>query len=538
MFQVHWTDTTRKKHRARTMQIESTDDHVGQEPSVLDRRLDRREVGMKFGAETPTEELLARVLDEANTSDLLLGESPETSSPAGWLRSESIAEWKRRVDDVQGSYWWDMDTNQDAMLETGGSLANHLSVIRMRVGSKVMGAMVFGTSAFMAPIDPINEEVTSVEVIYRPYTVTQIAEFDDYYQALRREIPHHPVSRTLVWRLYIGPNTDCIDGTTPEENDGRYVIKLGRSHQAGFLVGRIVFSVNRRFGRDAKDPTAKLRRRLHENQLRQGPASPFYCEDIADVANHATAAAVVAVHGTMACAAGLAATLVQIADRSVPVLRFEHDTWLTIKANSDQLVAHLNRLGVTRVLFVAHSRGGLVARLAATNLTKAGTSVEVVTLGTPFRGTPLVDGARGALLGVLALLGTLRAVGGPAVDAATRISGFLIRGRLPEGIECLSPHSSFFAWAVHDKLESTTAIFGIAPRANSRNTALQFLAGLAEAVFPGQPHDMVVSAASAAPPQAMASLQANCDHFSYLEDPLVQKRLKLILDSWLDAQRQ
>jgi hypothetical protein len=297
MFQVHWTDTTGKKHRARTLQIESTDDHSGQEPSVLDRRLDRREVGMKFGAETPTEELLARVLEEASTSDLLLGESPETSSPLGRLRRESIAEWKRKVEDVQGSYWWDIDPNQDALLETGEPLANHLSVIRMRIGSRVMGAMVFATSAFMAPIDVINEEATSVEVIYRPYTVTQIAEFDDYHQALRREISHHRVRRTLVWRLYIGSNTDCIDGTTPEENDGRYVIELGRTERAGFLVGRIAFSVNRVFGRDAKDPTAKLRRRLHENELRQGTANPFCCEDIADVANHATAAAVIAVHG-------------------------------------------------------------------------------------------------------------------------------------------------------------------------------------------------------------------------------------------------
>jgi pimeloyl-ACP methyl ester carboxylesterase len=537
MFQVHWTDTTGKKHRARTLQIESTDDHSGQEPSVLDRRLDRREVGMKFGAETPTEELLARVLEEASTSDLLLGESPETSSPLGRLRRESIAEWKRKVEDVQGSYWWDIDPNQDALLETGEPLANHLSVIRMRIGSRVMGAMVFATSAFMAPIDVINEEATSVEVIYRPYTVTQIAEFDDYHQALRREISHHRVRRTLVWRLYIGSNTDCIDGTTPEENDGRYVIELGRTERAGFLVGRIAFSVNRVFGRDAKDPTAKLRRRLHENELRQGTANPFCCEDIADVANHATAAAVIAVHGTMACAAGLAATLNQLAGRSLTVLRFEHDTWSTIDTNSDQLVAHLNRLGVTRVLFVAHSRGGLVARLAAKKLAP-GTSVEVVTLGTPFRGTPLVSAARGALLGALALLGTLRVVGGPAVDAATRISGFLIRGRLPEGIDCLRPDSSFFAWAKHDDLKNTTAIFGTAPRSNKRNSALKFIAGLAEAVFGGEQNDLVVSSASAAPPQATATLRANCDHFSYLEDALVQKRLKVILDSWPDAQQQ
>lgn len=521
-----------EKIRARTLQIRSTDDPDDVRPSIhgleLESLYDPSVAESVWGTQVPTQELLAHVLEEANNSDLMGGDSPETASPVGRLGPESIDDLKHRVDDAQRSYWWEIDTSQEAMLETGASLANGLSVIRMRIGGDVMGAMVFGTSSFMAPI-PAGAQ--SVEVFHQPSTLTQAAELDDYRQALDREIPNHPLTRTLSWRLYLGTNTDGIDGTT-EEHGGRYVIELGGVGQAGLLVGRVAFSVNRVFGRDAKDPTAKLRRRLHENQIRKGPDYLYYCKDISDVAD-GRASAIVAVHGTMACAVGLAAALMKISGGPVPVLRFEHDTWLPIKKNSDQLVAHLNRLGATRVLFVAHSRGGLVARLAAKELTKnPTTSVRVVTLGTPFAGTPIVDSAQGALLGTMALLGTLRVFGGPAVDAATRVAGFLIRGKLPEGIACLSPESSYYAWAQYDDLADTITFFGTAPPAKRRNTGLQFLAGIAQAAFNGETHDMLVSAASAAPPRATKPLGVGCDHFSYLEDPMVQGQLKLIIDSW------
>jgi hypothetical protein len=74
---------------------------------------------------------------------------------------------------------------------------------------------------------------------------------------------------------------------------------------------------------------------------------------------------VVAVHGTMSTGLALAAA-VSTGPAPLPVItRFEHNTWLPVEVNGQEfarLVA--GRIG-ERVLFVAHSRGGLVAGHAA-----------------------------------------------------------------------------------------------------------------------------------------------------------------------------
>jgi pimeloyl-ACP methyl ester carboxylesterase len=482
-----------------------------------------------WGWHVPAPDLFAHVLGDARSSDLITGNAPETTSPAGRIDSlESIRELQGMLADAQHSLWWKMDAAHDAVLQVEPSSTGH-PILRMRIGSEVMGAMIFGTSSFFTPIP---DDALSLEVFHQPSTMAEIAEVDRTLESLRSQIPSEPVVRVLSWRLYLGMNTDVIDGTT-EEHDGRFLIKLGAAGRAGLLVGRIAFCINRVLGKEAKDPTAKLRRRICERTLEDSPLAAYACPDISEVYG-GVEFALVAVHGTMASSVGLAAWLCQMAGPSLPVLRFEHDTWVSIKKNSEDLIAHLSRLGVQRVLLVAHSRGGLVARLAAKHLTEKSMmrAVDVVTLGTPFAGTPIVDGARGALLGTIATLGALRLVGGTTVDAATRLAGFLIRGKLPEGIATMSPSSAYYSWAQYDDLSHTLAFAGTASKANYRNTGVQFIAGLAGVAFQGQSHDLVVSTASAAPPRAAQYEIVNCDHFSYLEDPQVQSRMGLVLDSW------
>lgn len=88
--------------------------------------------------------------------------------------------------------------------------------------------------------------------------------------------------------------------------------------------------------------------------------------------------------------------------QQVSLLRFEHDTYQPIRANAERLCALvMQKLAPKRggedpdLLFIAHSRGGLVARLASDLLIdRANWSkdrLEVFTYGSPHRGTPFFE---------------------------------------------------------------------------------------------------------------------------------------------------
>src|SRR5205807_1790437 len=118
----------------------------------------------------------------------------------------------------------------------------------------------------------------------------------------------------------------------------------------------------------------------------------------------------------------------------------EHDTWLPIQDNAQELADHLAGLEVERAVLIGHSRGGLVSRQAAEIAQAQHPDIRIrcVTLGTPFKGTPYAGAARTALLGVRALLGGLRLPSGAiAVDTPTRLAGLLLRGDVPVGIAAM-----------------------------------------------------------------------------------------------------
>ena len=84
-------------------------------------------------------------------------------------------------------------------------------------------------------------------------------------------------------------------------------------------------------------------------------------------------------------------------------LRFEHDTYHPISVNAERLcelvrdkLSQYSRAGQeTELLLIAHSRGGLVARLASDILIDRGLwskdRLEVFTYGSPHRGTPFFE---------------------------------------------------------------------------------------------------------------------------------------------------
>ncbi len=122
---------------------------------------------------------------------------------------------------------------------------------------------------------------------------------------------------------------------------------------------------------------------------------------------------VVFVHGGLSCCFDAFGDLFTRLDSGVPAsegandvasfLRFEHDTHHGINDNAARLCAMVRdklsrRIGAehdTDLLLIAHSRGGLVARLASDNLVDHGLwnedRLEVFTYGSPHRGTPFFE---------------------------------------------------------------------------------------------------------------------------------------------------
>ena len=66
----------------------------------------------------------------------------------------------------------------------------------------------------------------------------------------------------------------------------------------------------------------------------------------------------------------------------------------SIERRSQKLAAHVRRLGVAKVNILAHSLGGLDARLLVHHPEVGDRIASVVTIGTPHRGTPLADEGR------------------------------------------------------------------------------------------------------------------------------------------------
>ena len=238
------------------------------------------------------------------------------------------------------------------------------------------------------------------------------------------------------WTAYLGRQSAVIVGLDPMRRDadgGRsFGFRVGRA--AGVVVGTILKRVSWPT-RLARDPTFGRRVAAAE------AAAPHIARSYADIGprNRGTLReareVTVLVHGTVSTAMNLAEQLDPLDPATT--LRFEHDTFETIMTNVDQLVRALTPACPKSVVLVAHSRGGLVARHAAQRLHAGSTEVRVLTYGTPYLGTPLVETA-GAFWG---LMQSAAAAAVRTMTDATLIgfaAGRLLRLRgLPAGIEAM-----------------------------------------------------------------------------------------------------
>lgn len=322
---------------------------------------------------------------------------------------------------------------------------------------------------------------------------------------------------------------------------GRWAIaKMGN---AGMAIGKVVCARRARAPEHEVGPALwallkaqgeALMPEIWEHDLRQG---------VSTRAGTQPACAVVLVHGTASsCGAGF--KLFDWQALHGPGLRwhaFEHDTFQPIATNAVEL-ARLVAEGVhcDRLLFLCHSRGGLVARFAARLLAddpKFTAAVEIFTCGTPHKGTPLVQDLA-TLLRPLVFAGGKIDGGIPVPSSGTAAIAYLASqmNRVPPGIAEMQPGLTALALLNQDLSAQTPLLTfgGVCDAARSARPMLALFRGYSDQAL-GDRHDGIVPLDSSlwAEHSGGAVEIAECSHFDYFAKDEVRRAVS----SWLAACR-
>ena len=337
----------------------------------------------------------------------------------------------------------------------------------------------------------------------------------------------------LESRIYSGggvvESESQSDAETPAFN-------VPHSGNRGGLIARIAHWIARPF-ETSTDPFMHGRLRHYEDRF------PFIAKNYPDISLAATdaglfraihkapagTAVIVFVHGTYSCAVPHLALLHPL---KLPAYRFEHDTFRPPAENKNRLAQAVRDFipKGARLYLVAHSRGGLVARLAARDLLSS-YDVQVLTFGTPHQGTPLANAGKRILTALLASgRAALLAGGGVAANAVfawdpPSLAGkLLLKGilpsKFPEGLDAMRPDSGFIGalgswepfllrtWGAQCEIDKLPAgAFAFAIREAIKGA------------FAGAANDTVVGAASATAAGIAQAVLPACTHFQYFSRP-------------------
>ena len=508
------------------------------------------QLGALWSEEIPRS-LLNRVIQEAEQSNLLAGESAEEWSPLGRVTVGQAARLNAQInsaDDLDATLRNQRSDDSDSPATNEEDDRPPRAVLAVRVvgvGQAMItmsvdpraerddepptaAALIFSADAFIVPIP---SRTGSMYFEYRPDQGEQATQLAHAEAALSAFLPDGEITHFVLWRAYFGTNTTVIDGVAELSRLTRR-LSMPAFRMGGWLVGRVGIAVHRRKDRHRRDPFA-------QDRLLKAESAPHLAEllmacprfDKADLLRDARLG-VIAVHGTMSTAVPMAAALSPRLPAGRPLLRYEHDTWLPVGVNARELASLIEQSGTRRVLLVAHSRGGLVARQARDVLRGKDYDIRLLTLGTPFLGTPIVSAARGTLFAFVTLMGALRIVPGtgPVIDAGTRLAGLLFKGGLPNGLLAMDPAGTYLDAYVPQPLEQAWTFGGhVDPHQAQDNYGLAALQGFAAAAFNGDANDLVVGKASAQPLGSTAE-DLECDHFSYLiQQPVLDRLKELVL---------
>lgn len=334
----------------------------------------------------------------------------------------------------------------------------------------------------------------------------------------------HTLEATLDWRGYFGEKSGIIDHwTTLRRRGDGYVASIKGT--AGFIVASVLRRLTRPSPTLNEDPTAKGRLITMSEKYPQIASS---CPDLSTVTPVAHVdCAIIFVHGTVSCGIQGLKQLYEAPTQTIPhpIYRYEHDTFRKLDENGSELAELISaRVHAKRLLIVAHSRGGLVARTALPVLARGGYrgDISVYTFGTPHEGTPLVA-LGGKALNLLFKLGEDIIGSIPVMTPLTKAYSYLIDSpTLPPGIEALREDSDALAmlrlhgdisrvrsWGSEFDIQTAPSGFGV------------LVEGVLLGSFTDRLHDLVVPT-----PSALAFGKAEpvltCSHVHYFADPAVK----------------
>jgi pimeloyl-ACP methyl ester carboxylesterase len=211
---------------------------------------------------------------------------------------------------------------------------------------------------------------------------------------------------------------------------------------------------------------------------------------------------------------------------------FEHDTCRRVVDNADELATCVAKLlaNCSRVLFLAHSRGGLVAREAVSKLPNKLRAdaplrrgdVRIVTCGTPHLGTPILRDAAPLINALCVAAGFLDEV--PRPDPTLGVLAYLAGGleKLPQGLEDVAPDSALIKRLKQQRIPATTSFAGVSGDALSdkgyrpntlERVRYRLVRRIAKKLLLGG-HDAVVPTDSASAAGSGIVLK-DCSHWGY-----------------------
>lgn len=330
------------------------------------------------------------------------------------------------------------------------------------------------------------------------------------------------------WRGYFGSNSAVIHGFQQLKAGLRETCEIACG-AAGFVLGTITRVAGE--GRFAPTSTAVF------DALQLRDRDHWIATDIPDLRgkNIPTGPTSVLVHGTYSTCSSAFNDIPKSILKNRAVIRYEHDTFQSIQDNASELAdLIINKLG-SDVLLVAHSRGGLVARLAMLKLEKFGYNgirnrVRLITCGTPHAGTPIAQSAM-SILPVLNPLVSMFAPRSGLLSAA--IERFRVGKATPVGIADMVPQSTFIATLNDGDFEAENLImaFGgdFSIDASGHGYGPAFKGKFGDAAFK-EANDLVVPLSSALSYGGNSQKERlECSHFGFFSEKEVLSLLNHVM---------
>jgi Lipase (class 3) len=377
---------------------------------------------------------------------------------------------------------------------------------------------------------PAGYDSVHLEYEREPADTDRAAPFLDKFQRARK-------ADFVDWRFYVGEDTPAVDGES-------LATRISRTRwRAGIRLGGLAGTLVARFA-NWRGPVAPVggdpswAGRLRRSE-REYPAAARDFPPVEDaLANHERC--VIYVHGTMSSALPALDAVRDIIGTNV--VRYEHDTFLSIRHNANRLANLITdrHLAPRDLTLVGHSRGGLVARLAAAEVLKRATRplpdrISVLTFGTPHRGTPLVGQTlvdftpimRAALLAIGLVADAQGRVWRDLPSTAWR---YLLCGRpVPEGLLEMAPGDLLLSLIEDYASNVNTDAYGGACDLGAvpSGAKLAFFQSLGKGLFEG-PNDFVVGQRSATAVGTGKPMGEPCAHFDYFLKDEVRQALQRI----------